>query len=47
MALPMQLFYEISIFIAWIWYRQDKKREAQRLKEEAEAAETPPDEPEK
>lgn len=47
MALPMQLFYELSVFIAWIWYRQDKKREAQRLKEEAEAAETPPDEPEK
>ena len=47
MALPMQLFYELSVFIAWIWYRQDKKREAQRLKEEAEAAENPQDEPEK
>jgi len=47
MALPMQLFYEISIFIAWIWYRRDKKREEQRLKEEAEAAENPPEEPEK
>ena len=47
MALPMQLFYEISIFIAWIWYRRDKKREEQRLKEEAEAAKNPPKEPEK
>ena len=47
MALPMQLFYELSVFIAWIWYRRDKKREEQRLKEEAEAAENPPEEPEK
>ena len=47
MALPMQLFYEISIFIAWIWYRRDKKREEQRLKEEAEAAKNLPEEPEK
>ena len=47
MALPMQLFYEISIFIAWIWYRRDKKREEQCLKEEAEGAENPPEEPEK
>ncbi|MEE2948403.1 MAG: twin-arginine translocase subunit TatC [Verrucomicrobiota bacterium] len=47
MALPMQLFYELSVFIAWIWYRRDKKREEQRLKDEAEAAEKPPDEPEK
>ena len=46
MALPMQLFYELSVLIAWIWYRRDKKREEQRLKEEAEAAENPPEEPE-
>ena len=47
MALPMQLFYECSIFIAWIWYRRDRKKEAQLAKEEAEANKTPPDEPEK
>jgi len=47
MALPMQLFYELSVLIAWIWYRRDKKREEQRLKEEAEAAENPPEEQEK
>ena len=41
MAVPMQLFYECSVFIAWIWYRRDKKKEA------AEAAATPPDESEK
>ena len=47
MALPMQIFYECSILIAWIWYRRDKKKEAQLAKEEAEANKTPPDEPEK
>jgi sec-independent protein translocase protein TatC len=47
MALPMQLFYECSILIAWIWYRRDRKKEAQLAKEEAEANKTPPDEPEK
>ena len=47
MALPMQLFYELSVLIAWIWYRRDKKLEEQRLKDEAEAAENPPEEPEK
>ena len=47
MALPMQLFYELSVLIAWIWYRRDKKREEQRLKEEAEAAENPLEEQEK
>ena len=26
MALPMQIFYECSIFIAWIWYRRDRRR---------------------
>ena len=45
MALPMQLFYELSVLISWIWYRRDKKREEQRLKEEAKAAENPPEEP--
>ena len=47
MALPMQFFYECSVFIAWIWYRRDRKKEAQLAKEEAAAAGTPPDEPEK
>ncbi len=28
MFLPLQLLYEISIWIAWYWERQDKKREA-------------------
>jgi cbb3-type cytochrome oxidase subunit 3 len=32
----MQLFYECSVFIAWIWYRRDRKKEA------AEAAANPP-----
>ena len=41
MALPMQFFYECSVLIAWIWYRRDLKKEA------AEAAASPPDEPEK
>ena len=41
MAVPMQLFYECSVFIAWIWYRRDRKREA------AEAAAAPPDESQK
>ena len=47
MALPMQIFYECSILIAWIWYRRDKKKEAQLAKEEAEANKTTPGEPEK
>jgi sec-independent protein translocase protein TatC len=38
MALPMQLFYECSVFIAWIWYRRDRKKEA------AAAAAAPSDE---
>ena len=33
MALPMQLFYELSVFIAWIWYRRDKKRQKELEKE--------------
>src|SRR3989440_3258278 len=28
MAAPLQLLYEITIWIAWYWERQDKKREA-------------------
>ena len=28
MFLPLQTLYEISIWIAWYWERQDKKREA-------------------
>jgi Tat protein translocase TatC len=28
MAIPLQLLYEISIWIAWYWERQEKKREA-------------------
>ncbi|MDP6892648.1 MAG: twin-arginine translocase subunit TatC [Verrucomicrobiota bacterium] len=35
MALPMQIFYELSILIAWIWHRRDKKRE-ELLEKEAE-----------
>jgi sec-independent protein translocase protein TatC len=35
MALPLQLLYEISVWIAWYWERQEKKREA------AEAAGVP------
>ncbi len=27
MAIPLQVLYEISVWIAWAWYRQDKKRE--------------------
>ncbi len=34
MAIPLQLLYEISVWVAWYWERQDKKRAA-----EAEAAE--------
>jgi sec-independent protein translocase protein TatC len=29
MAIPLMLLYEISVWIAWYWERQDKKREAQ------------------
>lgn len=47
MALPMQIFYECSIFIAWIWHRRDRKKEAQLAKEEAEANKTSTEEPEK
>ena len=34
MFLPLQVLYEISVWVAWYWERQDKKREA-----EAERAE--------
>jgi sec-independent protein translocase protein TatC len=29
MAIPLLVLYEISVWIAWYWERQDKKREAQ------------------
>ena len=28
MALPLQLLYEVSVWVAWYWERQEKKREA-------------------
>jgi sec-independent protein translocase protein TatC len=28
MAIPLQILYEISVWIAWYWERQDRKREA-------------------
>ena len=28
MALPLYMLYEICVWIAWYWERQDKKREA-------------------
>ena len=28
MAIPLQLLYELSVLIAWYWYRQDQKRQA-------------------
>ncbi len=34
MALPLQLLFEISVWIAWYWERQEKKRE--KLAEQAE-----------
>ena len=35
MAIPLQILYEISVWIAWYWERRDKKREeAQRRREE-------------
>jgi sec-independent protein translocase protein TatC len=38
MALPLQLLYEITVWIAWYWERRDRKREAA-----LNAAGTPPD----
>ncbi len=29
MAVPLQLLYELSVWIAWYWERKDKKREAE------------------
>jgi len=26
MAVPLQILYEISVWIAWYWERQDKKK---------------------
>jgi len=35
MAVPLQLLYEISVWIAWYWERRDRKREeAERRREE-------------
>jgi len=28
MAIPLQVLYEISVWIAWYWERQEKKRQA-------------------
>lgn len=36
MALPLQLLYEVAVWIAWYWERQDRKREA--AAEQAEQA---------
>jgi sec-independent protein translocase protein TatC len=36
MAIPLLVLYEISVWIAWYWERQDRKRAA-----EAEAADAP------
>ncbi|MRR38032.1 twin-arginine translocase subunit TatC, partial [bacterium] len=30
MAIPLQILYEISVWIAWYWERQEKKREAEQ-----------------
>ena len=27
MAIPLQVLYEVSVWIAWAWYRQDRKKE--------------------
>lgn len=35
MAVPLLFLYEITIWIAWYWYRQDKKREALAAKAES------------
>ena len=29
MFLPLQLLYEVSVWIAWYWERKEKKREAE------------------
>jgi sec-independent protein translocase protein TatC len=29
MALPLQVLYELSVFIAWIWYRRDQRAQAE------------------
>jgi sec-independent protein translocase protein TatC len=35
MALPLQLLFEVSVWIAWYWERQEKKREAAEAAGEA------------
>jgi sec-independent protein translocase protein TatC len=36
MALPLQLLYEVSVWIAWYWERRDRKREEMQRKREEE-----------
>jgi len=37
MALPLQFLYEVSVWIAWYWERQDKKREQAEAAAQGEA----------
>jgi sec-independent protein translocase protein TatC len=37
MALPLQLLYEVSVWVAWFWERRDRKREEAERKREEEA----------
>src|SRR5262249_44653026 len=37
MALPLQLLYEVSVWVAWYWERRDRKREEAERKREEEA----------
>ncbi|MCI0534824.1 MAG: twin-arginine translocase subunit TatC [Verrucomicrobiales bacterium] len=40
MAIPLQFLYECSVWIAWYWERQDKRREAALAAEEASSKST-------
>jgi len=31
MAIPLQLLYEVSVWITWYWERRDRKREAESV----------------
>ena len=31
MFLPLQILYEISVWVAWYWERQEKKKQAQSI----------------
>ena len=42
MALPLQLLYEITVWIAWYWERKEKKRLAAEAAAEAAAGQTRP-----